>query len=289
MTLRDWMNMATTGRSLLAIMVLTFAGCETENSAAPVSGSNTSINVEVESLRPQITVFCGGCHAVPDPAAFPKNAWHHEVEKAYVFFHKSGCEDLTAPPLNAVVQWFRAQAPNALTIPSSRSSRSPLRFRRESIAYDSSTGNIPSISDVFFHADAGLGPTQPVRPSVVFCDMRNGHLGDMVAVNDAAFVAVRRPPALHNPAHIETADLDSNQNVDYVIFDLVSPGCDRRTSGVCPAGGPRARGRRTTGRLRRRWRSGPGCCRIRLDEVYETVLYHELARLPEHDLAHQFC
>ena len=28
---------------------------------------------------------------------------------------------------------------------------------------------------------------------------------------------------------------------------------------------------------------------FRTDEVYETVLYHELARLPEHNLAHQFC
>ncbi len=24
-------------------------------------------------------------------------------------------------------------------------------------------------------------------------------------------------------------------------------------------------------------------------EVYETVLYHELRRLPEHEIAHQFC
>jgi transposase len=28
---------------------------------------------------------------------------------------------------------------------------------------------------------------------------------------------------------------------------------------------------------------------FRTDEVYETVLYHELAHFPEHDLAHQFC
>ena len=28
---------------------------------------------------------------------------------------------------------------------------------------------------------------------------------------------------------------------------------------------------------------------FKTDEVYETVLYHELGRLPEHKLAHQFC
>lgn len=28
---------------------------------------------------------------------------------------------------------------------------------------------------------------------------------------------------------------------------------------------------------------------FKTDEVYETVLYHELAKLPEHDLAHRFC
>ena len=28
---------------------------------------------------------------------------------------------------------------------------------------------------------------------------------------------------------------------------------------------------------------------FKTDEVYETVLYHELGRLPEHELAHQFC
>ena len=28
---------------------------------------------------------------------------------------------------------------------------------------------------------------------------------------------------------------------------------------------------------------------FKTDEVYEIVLYHELGRLPEHELAHQFC
>ena len=28
---------------------------------------------------------------------------------------------------------------------------------------------------------------------------------------------------------------------------------------------------------------------FKTDEVYETVLYHEFGRLPQHELAHQFC
>ncbi|NQV25055.1 MAG: hypothetical protein HQ518_11880 [Rhodopirellula sp.] len=28
---------------------------------------------------------------------------------------------------------------------------------------------------------------------------------------------------------------------------------------------------------------------LHTDKVYETVRYHELARVPEHDLTHQFC
>jgi hypothetical protein len=209
------------GISVLAIVVMSFSGCDSESDEDPSAGGTLTTSSELEKMRPQITAFCAGCHEFPDPAAFPKNSWHHEVEKAYEFFRESNREDLKAPPMTTVVHWFREQAPDNLTLSASNSTPSPLRFRQESLPYDAPPGN-HSISGVFFQTGLGFGKTKSVRTSALFCDMGNGVLGEAIPNGDHFDVTARRLPRLNHPARIQLADLDGNGRPDYVISDLGS-------------------------------------------------------------------
>ena len=204
--------------AILFSFLVTLSGCLTDSIDTPdVDSQNTA---DIEELRPEITVFCSGCHAMPDPTSFPKDAWHHEVEKAYVFFHDSERNDLTAPPMSDVVRWFRSQAPKSLTLKASESTPSPIRFRREVVHYDSPPEKRPSISEVFFQPATTPGGT--TRPIVHFCDMRNGLLGSLSQSGRVTHVVSLELPHAQNPAHIEATDLDGDQQVDYLISELGS-------------------------------------------------------------------
>ena len=204
--------------AMLFSFLVTLPGCFSDSDDPPEEDAQNE--VDIEQFRPQITAFCSGCHAMPDPASFPKDAWHHEVEKAYGFFHDSERSDLKAPPMSDVVRWFRSQAPKSLTLKASSSTPSPIRFRREVIRYDSPPEKGPSISEVFFPPQATSGET--ARPTVSFCDMRNGLLGSLSRVGNATPVSSQKLPHVRNPAHIEATDLDGDQRVDYLISELGS-------------------------------------------------------------------
>src|SRR5205814_7731793 len=57
--------------------------------------------------------FCGACHPYPPADTFPKDAWQHEVEQGYEFFSRAG-RNLEAPPLDEVVECYKARAPEKL-------------------------------------------------------------------------------------------------------------------------------------------------------------------------------
>lgn len=202
--------------ALFASALLTLSGCDSDSDDPP----DDDVKADIEAHRPQVTAFCSGCHGMPDPASFPKDAWHHEVEKAYGFFHDSNRDDLKAPPMSDVVGWFRSQAPKSLSLKASKSTRSPITFRREVIRYDSPPEKAPSISEVFFQAAASSDGT--TRPVTQFCDMQNGLLGTLSRAGTVNHVVPLKLSHLQNPAHIEATDLDGDGRVDYLISELGS-------------------------------------------------------------------
>lgn len=193
---------------LLLTAVVAGCGDDPENSDSDIA----SVDLDgIETLRPQITAFCGGCHAVPDPAAFPKDEWYHEVEKAYGFFRDSGRADLQPPPMTDVVRWFRDQAPDELVLQTSESTPSPIGFRQESIDYEQSVSEPPAISGVFVFS-------APDRR--MFCDMRNGFLG--MFDPGQSVTATRSSDVAAHPARVERSDLDGDGVADYLIAELGS-------------------------------------------------------------------
>lgn len=203
-------------------VALIISGCDSETHENPPFGDGPAASSEIETLRPQVTAFCGGCHGMPDPAAFPKNVWHHEVEKAYGFFHDSERDDLKAPPMSQVVRWFRLQAPDSLSLAASPSAPSPIRFRREQIESISPPRDELSISGVFFHKEKEVAADRATHAFALYCDMKNGRLGTLSLKNNVAVATALEPAGVQNPAHIEMTDLDGDRRADYVVAELGS-------------------------------------------------------------------
>ena len=106
--------------------------------------------VTLDALRPQVTAFCGDCHALPSPSGFPKQAWHEEVKRGYNFYFLSERTDLSPPDFEQVVDWFRNQAPEEIVIgrqPEAPTSGMP-RFRMTAIADGDGEGFLPGVSSI---------------------------------------------------------------------------------------------------------------------------------------------
>ena len=104
----------------------------------------------------QIRLFCGNCHRVPSPEYFPSDAWYKEVQRGFGFYTDSGRHDLSVPPVNAVVAWYRSQAPTVLQpihlLP--ETSRVPM-FRQVLLPSDSGA---PMVSSLDWEQQAGPWP-----------------------------------------------------------------------------------------------------------------------------------
>lgn len=169
-------------------------------------------------LAQRVDKFCGSCHVVPDPAAFPKSSWHDEVRRGFEFYFDSGRTDLDPPSQLEVAEYFRSQAPEELVLSSSTDfdkTPSPLTFRREDVL---SQGERPA-------------PNYPA--SISFIDWsvsdENGAfwLSDMehaTLTRQDRFGTVNweRVGLCTNPAAVRTCDLNANGEPDLVATDLGS-------------------------------------------------------------------
>jgi hypothetical protein len=171
---------------------------------------------DIKQLRPRVEAFCGDCHAPPPPESFPRNAWYHEVERGYRFYLESQRNDLTPPPLADVVNFYRAQAPQELSLrrPPRNASQSPVSFT--STPLDPAAGGAPPAT-AFLRWLAGDN-NQPGE--LVICDMRSGELRTAQPSPGNSSSAVLA--TLENPCHAEAVDLDGDGRQDLVVADLGS-------------------------------------------------------------------
>jgi hypothetical protein len=191
----------------------------TVTACRPGAPVNESVRVamsedDMETLRPQITAFCGDCHAFPPPESFPRSAWHAEVEQGFNFYRESGRHDLVAPPMNQVVAWYRAQAPEQWPIAAPPPSEpSPLRFERHRIPFPG--GDFPAVSHL--HWESGDADKQGV---LLVSDMRVGLVSQVQDLFSNPIVTTLAE--IPNPAHVTPTDLDQDGKRDFVIADLGS-------------------------------------------------------------------
>ncbi len=172
---------------------------------------------EIEALRPQVTVFCGNCHAVPSPQGFPKAAWHDEVQKGFDFYTQSGRTDLDVPPLEHIVKFFLSQAPVEIVIPPATDDpeEPPVLFRPSSSARREPGQEAPRIASLLWdRLSAGSSPV------FLACDMSSGNIrAGRLNNHEIAFETLAR---LKNPAHAVPVDLDADGRLDLVVADLGS-------------------------------------------------------------------
>jgi hypothetical protein len=67
-----------------------------------------------EASSEDVHRICAACHAYPPPETFPKSAWRKEVAQAYGFFHDDLKYRFPYPPLESVVRYYEARAPESL-------------------------------------------------------------------------------------------------------------------------------------------------------------------------------
>ena len=164
------------------------------------------VDIDMTALAPAIVKFCGDCHASPHPDRFPKAGWRDEVEKGFNFYYESSRADLTPPPLQALVEFFRRQAPDDLALPPLRSPCSPEPFILQPVTHElANRSAAPAVSHlVRWPTTAG----QPMR--LVMTDMRAGT------------IHTRQCASIAHPAHAEPCDLDRDGLVDRLVADLGS-------------------------------------------------------------------
>lgn len=188
-----------------------------ESAAAEAGpGGHAAAMADVASIRPQVEHFCGGCHAVPAPETFPRDAWYDEVKQGYDFYYVSQRTDLTAPPMQQVVSFYRSLAPARLDVPPPATSRdvAPRTFRREPISTPEGVA-IPAVSHLRWW------PAADPAGALLVCEM---HAGDVRALSfpgggPASPSLLARVP---NPAHVEPTDLDGDGRTDFVVAVLGS-------------------------------------------------------------------
>ncbi|MFQ5730438.1 MAG: FG-GAP-like repeat-containing protein [Planctomycetaceae bacterium] len=216
---RVYKNAVGVGFVLLTVLL---AGCRPTpevktdaGNAPPVKSQGSGPAVDIAAMRPRIAKFCGACHAVPDPATFPKRAWYDEVAQGFQFYEKSNRRDLAVPPMKDVVAYYRQLAPTELAVPpiAVGDDSAPVSFEKRGTV--PATGDVaPFVSHLFWQKD---GRSQ--AGSLLLCDMRSGQVrrigfkGDKVEEDQAMAM-------LAHPAHITVSDLDQDGRRDYLVAEL---------------------------------------------------------------------
>ncbi len=166
--------------------------------------------VSVEHAE-QIRLFCGNCHRVPSPEYFPSDAWYKEVQRGFGFYTDSGRHDLSVPPVNEVVAWYRSQAPTALKpihlLP--ETSRVPM-FRQVLLPSDSGA---PMVSSLDWEKQAGPWPHLRIS------EMEVGQIAgiEVLPAARATVIATGR-----YVAGTKVVDLDQDDLPDLLISELGS-------------------------------------------------------------------
>ncbi len=216
--------------NIAACLVISIVGCDhhEKSQTTPETAVTQSAKPPDDTEIQQIRLFCGNCHAFPQPTSFPKSMWYDEVRRGFNFYYDSGRSDLKPPPQASVTEYFRRYAPEKLVMPDlSESSSSPVAFRTTTLSLPNVAvpGEI-GISFVDLRSNAEKGMTD-----LWLSDMKSGmavQLADVgqyanhETMNADGHVRLQFANVTSNPAATRQADLDGNGIEDLLITDLGS-------------------------------------------------------------------
>jgi hypothetical protein len=159
--------------------------------------------------------FCGKCHAYPPPDTFPRSAWREEVEQGFRFFAQSNLA-LQPPPIDEVIKYYEARAPEKLPPAAPETASEPPRTRFRRINYPvPANASPPAIANVNL-----VHLFDPKRLDILACDMRHGQV--MVLRPYLARPTWQVLANVGHPAHAEVVDLNGDGIPDILVANLGS-------------------------------------------------------------------
>jgi hypothetical protein len=173
----------------------------------------TSRAIDEEAVR----AACSACHAFPPPDVLPRSAWRRQIEhmsflRDYLPEEAAGSD---AFPIEAVVAWYEARAPESLPFERAltRDEPSPLEFERRTVRLGPGSG--PGVATVA-RLDPELFPH--LRPQIAVPNMSSGSL-HLFSLGRGPF----RIGAIGHPVRVAAGDLDRDGRTDLVVSDLGDP------------------------------------------------------------------
>jgi hypothetical protein len=215
---------------LLAMSVSATTGCwfSMKGDADGDSSSRAETRELPPSVVANIEAFCSNCHAMPDPASFPRDAWPDEVLKGFGFYYASGRTDLKEPVVADVQAFYVARAPENYQLPGP----APIdaewrgRYRQIDVPLTDASGETIANAAVSFIDIVDLG--DPLGRGILVSDMRHGgiHFVSLAPRADSPRSELvgqaRLLGRVTNPAAVRVVDWDADGLKDLVVADLGS-------------------------------------------------------------------
>ena len=192
--------------------------------AAPIVPVQPS--ADLPDIAERVHEFCGKCHAYPPAETFPRSAWKAEVESGYRFFGTSNLR-LTPPPIEQVIRYYEARAPERLPPAVIERAKTPLPVKFAPHHFpDPPKATPPAISHVNL-----VHLSDPKRLDILACEMMHGLVMSLKPYEENP--TWRILGKVKNPAHAEVVDLDKDGILDIIVADLGSfPPTDGRSGSV---------------------------------------------------------
>lgn len=204
------------GAISIAIMVSVVAGCE--KSKVPIARVETvAERVLTPAVEADIVTFCGDCHAMPDPASFPKEGWDKEVRRGYDFYYASGHTNLTVPVYADTKHYFVTRAPESLPLVKADEVDSDLVSRFQQIPIEIEGVKTCAIS---FIDVVDMGP--PLGRGILFSEMLHGGIYFCALDDKGKASPPKQLGEVNNPATVRVCDWDADGKLDLIVSDLGS-------------------------------------------------------------------